>query len=150
MSAPGSTGRSDCIAASTRSCSAMVRTRTSTANEPAAGTVLNAGAQTLRVTFTPDDLTNWEAVTVTATLQVNKMTPTMTVSVGTYTYDKQPHPAAVTITGANGEALSPTQVSYNSSQTPPVNAGSYWVTAYYGGSANYNSTSKTSQPSGRK
>jgi hypothetical protein len=46
---------------------------------PAAGTVLNAGAgQTLSVTFTPDDATNYTTATTTAAITVAKATPTIT------------------------------------------------------------------------
>jgi hypothetical protein len=46
---------------------------------PAAGTVLNAGAgQTLSVTFTPDDATNYTTATATVAITVTKATPTIT------------------------------------------------------------------------
>jgi hypothetical protein len=45
---------------------------------PPAGTVLGAGAQTLSVTFTPTDTTDYTTATFSVTLTVNKATPTMT------------------------------------------------------------------------
>jgi hypothetical protein len=46
---------------------------------PAAGTVLNAGAgQTLSVTFTPDDASNYTTATATVAITVTKATPTIT------------------------------------------------------------------------
>ena len=45
---------------------------------PATGTALSAGSQTLSVTFTPTDATDYAAVTQTVTLIVNKATPTIT------------------------------------------------------------------------
>src|SRR5438105_1269379 len=45
---------------------------------PAAGAVLNAGAQTLSVTFTPTDALNYATVTQTVTLNVVKATPVIT------------------------------------------------------------------------
>jgi hypothetical protein len=45
---------------------------------PAAGTVPNAGAQTLSVTFTPTDTTDYSSVTQTVTLTVGKATPVIT------------------------------------------------------------------------
>jgi hypothetical protein len=45
---------------------------------PAAGSVLGAGSQTLSVTFTPTDTSNYTTATATVTLQVNKATPTLT------------------------------------------------------------------------
>jgi len=44
---------------------------------PAAGVVLGAGSQTLSVTFTPNDTTDFSVQTVYVTLQVNKATPTL-------------------------------------------------------------------------
>jgi hypothetical protein len=48
------------------------------AYSPAAGTVLTAGSQTLTVTFTPSNPTDYSGATASATLQVNKATPTIT------------------------------------------------------------------------
>ena len=46
---------------------------------PAAGTVLDAGqGQTLSVTFTPTDTTDYTSVTTTATINVQQATPTIT------------------------------------------------------------------------
>jgi len=45
---------------------------------PAAGTVLGAGTQTLTVTFTPTNSTNYTAATATVALTVNQATPTIT------------------------------------------------------------------------
>jgi hypothetical protein len=45
---------------------------------PTAGTVLGAGPQTLSVTFTPTDGTDYNPTMATATLMVNKATPTIT------------------------------------------------------------------------
>ena len=45
---------------------------------PAAGTVLTSGAQTLSVTFTPTDATDYNTATTTVALTVNKTTPTIT------------------------------------------------------------------------
>jgi hypothetical protein len=45
---------------------------------PAAGTVLTTGSQTLAVTFTPTDTTDYSTTTTTVTLTVNKTAPTIT------------------------------------------------------------------------
>jgi len=45
---------------------------------PASGTVLAAGSQTLSVTFTPTNTTDYATATKTVTLTVNKATPTIT------------------------------------------------------------------------
>ena len=47
---------------------------------PAAGTVLAAGSQTLSVTFTPTDTTDYTTATQTVTLTVNPSTPTLTIN----------------------------------------------------------------------
>ncbi len=48
--------------------------------DPAAATVLDAGSQTLSVTFTPDDSANYNEVIQTATLVVNKIDPVVSWS----------------------------------------------------------------------
>ena len=113
---------------------------------PAAGATLPAGTHQLGVTFTPDDLERFEVTTATTMVTVNKATPTVTITGGTYTYDKLPHPAAASVTGVGGEALSPLQVWYGSAQTAPVSAGSYWARAYFAGSANYTSAWSSNVP----
>ena len=67
---------------------------------PAAGTVLAAGVQTLSVTFTPADTTDYTAATATVQLAVNKATPTIT----------WPTPAPITY----GTPLSTTQLDASS------------------------------------
>jgi len=63
---------------------------------PVSGTVLAVGSQTLAVTFTPTDTTDYTTATKTATLTVNKATPAITWTT----------PAAITY----GTALSATQL----------------------------------------
>jgi YD repeat-containing protein len=71
---------------------------------PPAGTVLPAGnGQTLSVTFTPTDTTDYTTVTVTTTINVGKVTPTVTWT----------KPAAITY----GTALSPTQLDATANVT---------------------------------
>ncbi len=60
----------------------------SLAYTPTLGTVLNAGTQTLSVTFTPTDTANYTTATETVSLTVSKATPTVTwgntaIAVGT-------------------------------------------------------------------
>ena len=75
---------------------------------PAAGTLVAAGSQTLSVTFTPTDTTDYNAVTKTVTLVVNLATPTITwappapITYGTPLSATQLDAAA---TGAGGAAL---------------------------------------------
>ena len=68
---------------------------------PAAGTVLKAGAQTLSVTFTPTDTTDYTTATATVTLTVKQSTPIISWTA----------PAAI----AYGTALSATQLDATSS-----------------------------------
>ena len=67
---------------------------------PALGTVLKAGSQTLSVTFTPTDTTDYTTVTKTVSLTVNQATPTIGWTA----------PAAITY----GTALSATQLDASS------------------------------------
>jgi hypothetical protein len=67
---------------------------------PAAGTVLNAGTQTLTVSFTPTDMTDYATSTATVSLIVNKAA--LTIS--------WPSPAAISY----GTALSATQLDATS------------------------------------
>lgn len=73
------------------------------AYSPASGTVLTAGTQTLSVTFTPSDTIDYNSVTTTVMLVVNKATPTITWG----------NPAAITY----GTQLSAAQL--NASATVP-------------------------------
>jgi hypothetical protein len=68
---------------------------------PASGAVLNAGTNTLSVTFTPTDLTNYASVTKTVQLMVNQAVPTVTWS----------NPASISY----GTALSSTQLDATAS-----------------------------------
>jgi hypothetical protein len=63
---------------------------------PSPGTVLSAGSQTLSVTFTPTDTTDYATATASVTLQVNALAPAL----------KWATPAAITY----GTALSTTQL----------------------------------------
>jgi hypothetical protein len=71
------------------------------AYSPAAGKVLTAGQQTLTVTFTPTNSTDYTTATATVTLTVNKATPAITWAT----------PAAITF----GTALSATQLNAKAS-----------------------------------
>jgi hypothetical protein len=71
------------------------------AYSPAAGTVLVSGSQTLSVTFTPTDTTDYNTATSTVAVTVNKATPTVTWAA----------PGAIT----SGTALSSTQLDATAS-----------------------------------
>lgn len=70
------------------------------AYSPAAGTVLSAGQQTLILTFTPTNTTDYATTTASVTLTVNRVTPAIT----------WPTPKAIT----SGTALSATQLDATS------------------------------------
>jgi hypothetical protein len=73
------------------------------AYSPASGALLTAGSQTLSVTFTPTDTTDYNTASSSVTLTVNKVTPTITWAT----------PSAVTV----GTILSSTQLDASSSVT---------------------------------
>ena len=79
------------------------------AYSPAAGAVLNAGPQTLTVTFTPTDLANYTTATKTVSLTVNRATPLLgwTPAVNSITYGTAlgAQQLNATATGAGGAAL---------------------------------------------
>ena len=67
---------------------------------PAAGVVLNAGPQTLSVTFTPTDTTNYTVVTQTVSLTVNKATLTVAAANASRVYNTANPTFTGTVTGA--------------------------------------------------
>ena len=81
--------------------------------------------------------TNYQAVSRSTTLTILRATPTVTVTAGSSIYDGQPHAAAASAIGINGEDLGPLTLTYNGASQVPVNAGSYAVSAAYAGSGNY-------------
>ena len=109
---------------------------------PAIGSVLNAGTQTLEVTFTPTNTTDYSSATATVALTVNKATPAITWATptaimqgtalsstqldatstvaGAFTYS----PAAGTVLSAGSQTLTtsfaPTNTSNYSSATGSV------------------------------
>ena len=93
------------------------------AYSPVSGAVLGAGTQTLTVTFTPTDTTNYNSATAQQTLTVNKAVATVTLGNLNATYDGAPHAATAT-TSVGALAV---DFTYNGSPTVPVNAGSYAV-----------------------
>ena len=111
---------------------------------PAAGTVPNAGAgQTLRVTFTPTDSTDYSGATATTTIDVAPATPAVTATGGTFVYNGQPHAATAAATGVNGAPLVPVVVTYNGQPAVPVSAGVYTASATLAASGNYTAAMAT-------
>lgn len=91
---------------------------------PAIGTVLNAGTQTLMVTFTPTDAANWTTATKTVTIVVNKGAATLAYSNLTQTYTGSPLQPTITTTPPG---LTVINTTYDGTGAMPVNAGSYAV-----------------------
>jgi len=117
---------------------------------PVSGTVLGAGSQTLSVTFTPTDTTDYNAATATVTLVVNKATPTITWATpspitygtalsstqlnatanvpGTFVYS----PVSGTVLGAGSQTLS---VTFTPTDTTDYNTATATVTLTVTGAA---------------
>jgi hypothetical protein len=93
------------------------------AYSPPAGTILNAGAQTLSVTFTPDDAVDFTGTSTTVSLTVNTAPLTVTAADASRQYG-QPNPSFTgTITGIqNGDNITAT---YTTSATAASPVGTY-------------------------
>jgi hypothetical protein len=85
---------------------------------PVSGAVISAGSQTLSVTFTPTDTTDYNTATASVSLVVNKATPTIT----------WPTPAAVSL----GTVLGSTQLEATASYGPATIQGSFAYTPVSG------------------
>ena len=123
---------------------------------PAAAAILNAGSgQTLSLTFTPSDSTDYTTAGATTTLTVTKATPTLNVIDIGGRFDGSPFPASATIIGAVAgvdntlasslDNVTPTLTYYDGSgnagtslgSTPPEAPGTYTVVAAFAGSADF-------------
>jgi hypothetical protein len=92
---------------------------------PAAGTVLNAGAQTLSVTFTPADALNYTAAGATVSLTVNPAALIVTAADATRLYGRANPSLTGTITGIqNGDNITAT---YSTVADPTSPVGSYAI-----------------------
>ncbi len=110
---------------------------------PAAGTVLNAGTQTLSVTFTPTDTVNYTTATKTVALVVNPATPLIawtpavaSIVYGTALGAQQLNAAA---TGVGGAPLSGNFVYTPASGTVPSAGTQRLSVVFLPGSTNYSS-----------
>lgn len=107
---------------------------------PAAGTVLNAGtSQTLEVSFTPDDATNYNSAAASVRITVSKAPATLTLNGLSHTYDGSAKAAGAATDPAG---LSGVSLTYDGSPGEPVNAGSYTVRATLT-NVNYEATDAT-------
>jgi len=107
---------------------------------PALGTVPGAGGnQTLSVSFTPDDGTNYNAATAAVAINVLKAAATIVVADLSHNYDGTAKPATAT-TDPEGLAVI---LTYASEATAPSSAGTYTVAAVINDSNYQGSTSDT-------
>ena len=111
---------------------------------PAAGTVLNAGAnQSLSVTFTPTDTSNYTTQTASVTISADKASSTVNVDCTTgapFTYTGSP----LTPCTANAIGVGNLNESLTVNYTGNVNAGRATATANFGGDANHNGRTASS------
>jgi MBG domain (YGX type)/Carboxypeptidase regulatory-like domain len=113
---------------------------------PAAGTILNAGSQTLSSQFTPTDTTNYNTVLTEVTLNVLKAAPVVTANGVTCTYSASPCVATGTATGVDGTDLGAVTLVYTPGGSAPVNVGDYTVVASIGETANHTAGSSAPAP----
>ena len=123
---------------------------------PAAGTVLAAGTQTLSVTFTPKDTTDYNSVTATVSLTVNTDTPTLTVRTSgtpsnyntavtfTATISNGPTGAITFLDGGNVIGTGNLNGATATLTTSTLAVGAHSITASWTGTGSYNSV--TSNP----
>ena len=102
--------------------------------------------------WTFDGDANHNTASGNATITVTQATPAVSATGGNFTYNGATQAGSGTATGVSNAALVPVSLSYSGTgsttygptNTAPVNAGSYTVTASYAGATNY--TSNTSAP----
>ena len=133
---------------------------------PAAGAILDAGSgQTLSVTFTPQDATDYTTAAATTTITVTKATPILKVTDAGGRFDGSPFPASATIAGAVAgvdstpasslDNVTPTLTYYDGSgtagtslgPTPPSAPGTYTVVAAFPGNVDYSASCPRRSPS---
>ena len=125
-------------------------------------TILDAGSgQTLSVTFTPQDATDYTTAAATTTITVTKATPILKVTDAGGRFDGSPFPASATIAGAIAgvdstpasslDNITPTLTYYDGSgtagtslgPTPPSAPGTYTVVAAFPGNVDYSAVLST-------
>jgi len=94
---------------------------------PAAGAVPGAGPQTLSVTFTPTDSTDYTTVTATVSLTVSQATPTITWA----TPAAIPYGTALSGTQLNATASVPGTFAYNPAASTVLTAGSHTLSVTF-------------------
>ena len=131
------------------------------------GAVTMRKAGTATVTVSTEGTANAGAAKASYTVTVEKATPTVTVNLpeggqeGVYGFTGQPLTFTATVTGVGNGAEAPTgtdEITYTFYEnnddgepgqslgtTQPTAVGTYWVTAAYGGDANYTSQTSAAQ-----
>ena len=128
---------------------------------PAAGTILQVGTQTLGVTFTPNDTTDYTTATKSVSITITQASTTTTIT------SISPNPAAVgspvavsvsvigstnvsaptgtvTVNASTGEHCGPVSVTAGGCTLTFASTGSRTVTATYSGDTNFAGSSTTS------
>ena len=110
---------------------------------------VNAGNYSVAARFAGDTNYN-QKQSASASVIINKATPTVSVSFGSspITYDGNPHPATATVAGVGGADLTSghgtVTVTYTPGPGAPVNAGSYSASAHFQSSdSNYTDADST-------
>jgi Tol biopolymer transport system component len=130
------TGLPQSLAASVRDYRGIALSPTTITYNGVAAAPVAAGVYDVVLTFAGN--TNYEPVTASATLTINKATPAIAFSTPTtVTFDGQPHALVATVTGIGGTALGTAAVTYNGATDAPIDAGAYAVSATFDGNANY-------------
>jgi sugar lactone lactonase YvrE len=122
---------------------------------PISGTVLTAGSQTLSVTFTPADTTDYNTSTGSVTLTVNKATPALSVATSgspstyggsvTFTATVSSGPYVTVTFFESGNAIGTGTISGTTATitTNTLTAGSHSITAGLASSTNYNAVTSS-------
>jgi hypothetical protein len=105
---------------------------------PPAGTLLPAGTETLTATFTPTNTTDYNTVTTTNTLVVNKAAPNVVIEgITPWMYTGTPPTVVGKVKDRLNNVIATPALTYNGSPDPPVMPGTYEVVATFPGNANY-------------
>jgi hypothetical protein len=122
---------------------------------PNSGTVLAAGSQSLSVTFTPTDTTDYSMSTGSVTLTVNKATPALSVATSgtpstyggsvTFTATVSSGPSATVTFFDSGNAIGTGTISGTTATftTNTLTAGTHTITAGLASSTNYNAVTSS-------
>jgi hypothetical protein len=125
---------------------------TNTSGTPLPGAPVNAGIYTAVATFPGSK--NFVNNSMSASFTITRVTPIVKVSASSSNYTGRPGLASALVAGITGqfgtslEGVTPTLTYYSGSSAsgtplsgPPINAGTYTVTATFAGSTNYTSAS---------